>query len=217
MSDPLVVIALVFALLSLIFLWLSVRAGRRKSKRFRRVAAHGTLCLLMLVTALLFATLTVSTWGYRALTREEIVLVVTTTRTGPQRFDARVEFPGGGEETYPLAGDEFYVDARILKWKPVANILGLHTDYALDRISGRYRSLAEEQARPRTIYPLSSEQPLDLFELRRSYPLLAPLVDAEYGSATFTPVEDEGRFEVRLSTSGLLVRRVPGGSLPAQR
>jgi hypothetical protein len=175
------------------------------------VAAHGTICLLMLVTALLFATLTVSTWGYRALTREVVVLVITTTRTGPQRFDALVEFPGGGAEIYPLAGDEFYVDARILKWKPIANVLGLHTEYTLDRISGRYRSLADERDQPRTIYPLSSEQPLDLFELRRSYPLLAPLVDAEYGSATFTPVEDQVRFEVRLSTTGLLVRRAPEG------
>lgn len=212
MSDPLILIALGFALLALVFFGMSVRATRRKHKRVRRVAAHGTLGLLMLVTALLFATLTVSTWGYRALTREEVVLVVTTTRTGPQRFDALVEFPDGNSEIYPLAGDEFYVDARILKYKPIANLLGLHTEYSLDRISGRYRSLADERDQARTIYPLSAEQPIDLFELRRSYPLLAPLVDAEYGSATFTPVEDQARFEVRLSTTGLLVRRAPPGS-----
>jgi len=176
------------------------------------MATRGTLGLLMLVTALLFATLTVPTLGYRALTHEEVVLVVTTVRTGPQRFDARVEFPDGTQEIYPLRGDEFYVDARILKWKPVANVLGLHTEYELDRIAGRYTSLTDEQSRPRTVYPLSSPEPLDLFQLRRSYPLLAPLLDAEYGSGTFVPVEDRARFEVRLSTSGLLVRRAPGGS-----
>jgi hypothetical protein len=176
------------------------------------MAAHGTLGLLMLVTALLFSSLTVSTWGYRALTREEVVLLVTTTRTGPQRFDARVDFPDGGTEIYSLSGDEFYVDARILKWKPIANILGMHTEYELDRISGRYVSLEDEQTRPRTLYPLSTAKPLDLFELRRTYPLLAPLVDAEYGSATFVPSADNARFEVRISTSGLLVRRVSPGS-----
>lgn len=212
MSDPLVVVALVFALLALIFFWRAVRATRRKRKRFRRVATHGTFGLLMLMTALLFSTLTVSTWGYRALTREEVVLTVTTTQTGPQRFDAMVEFPDGGMEIYSLSGDEFYVDARILKWKPVANFLGLHTEYELDRISGRYISLQDEQNRPRTLYPLSAAKPLDLFELRRTYPLLAPLVDAEYGSATFTPADDAARFEVLISTTGLLVRRVPPGS-----
>ncbi len=212
MSDPLTALALIFALLALVFLWRAARAHRRPRKRLRRMAAHGTLCLLMLTTALLFAVLSVSTWGYRALTREEVVLRITTIQTGPQRFDARVEFPNGGEETYPLAGDEFYVDARILKWKSPATILGLHTAYELDRISGRYTSLQDEQAQPRTLYPLSAAKPLDLFELRRAYPLLAPLVDAEYGSATFMPTEDRGRFEVRVSTTGLLVRRVPPGS-----
>jgi hypothetical protein len=214
MSDPLVITALVFALLALVFLWLAVRARRHEHKRYRRMAAHGTLCLLMLVTALLFATLTLSTWGYRALTREELVLVITTRRTAPQRFDALVEFPDGGMEVYPLAGDEFYVDARILKFRPVANLLGLHTQYELDRISGRYTTLDDERTEPRTLYPLSSTEPIDLFALRRNHPWLAPLVDAEYGSATFTPIEDEARFEVRLSTTGLLVRRAPTQQSP---
>jgi hypothetical protein len=212
MLDPLVIIASIFALLALAFFWLAARARRRKRKRVRGMATHGTLGLLMLTTALLFATLTASTWGYRALTREEVVLLVTTTRTGPQQFDAAVEFPDGREAVYALSGDEFYVDARILKWKPLANFLGLHTDYELDRIAGRYVSLADERNRPRTLHALGKPKPLDLYRLRRNYPLLAPLVDVEYGSATFTPIEDRGRFEVRLSTTGLLVRRLPEGS-----
>ncbi len=173
------------------------------------MAAHCTVGLVTLVTALLFSTLSISTWGYRALTREETVLVVTTTRTGPQRFDARVEFPNGGMEIYSLAGDEFYVDARILKFTPLANLVGLHTEYELDRISGRYITLEDERNLPRTLYPLSPAKSLDLFELRRNYSLLAPLVDTEYGSATFTPADDNARFEVRLSTTGLMIRRIP--------
>lgn len=212
MSDPLIIIAAGFGLLSLLFLWRATAARRRKHKRYRRMAAHGTLCLLMLVTALLFATLTVSTLGYRALTREEVVLRVTTTQTAPQRFDAEVEFPDGNREIYPLSGDEFYVDARILKFTPMANVLGLHTEYELDRISGRYRSIDDERDQPRTLYPLSEPGPVDLFALRRSYPWLAPLVDAEYGSGTFAPSEDRAQFEVRLSTTGLLIRKVDEGS-----
>jgi len=179
MSDPLTTVAAAFALLALFFLWRATAARRRKHKRYRRMAAHSTLCLLMLVTAALFATLSVSTLGYRALTREEVVLRVTTTQTGPQRFDALVEFPDGNSEIYPLSGDEFYVDARVLKFKPIGNLLGLHTEYELDRISGRYRSIDDERDQPRTLYPLSDSKPVDLFSLRRSYPWLAPLVDAE--------------------------------------
>jgi hypothetical protein len=37
---------------------------------------------------------------------------------------------------------------------------------------------------------------------------LAPVFDAEYGSATFVPVTGPAELEVRVSTSGLLIRKV---------
>jgi hypothetical protein len=38
---------------------------------------------------------------------------------------------------------------------------------------------------------------------------LDPLLDAQYGSATYTPVNRPADLEVLVSTSGLLVREVP--------
>ena len=49
-------------------------------------------------------------------------------------------------------------------------------------------------------------KPLDMFSLRQSYSLLAPLLDTEYGSATFIAVDEPATFEVRVSTTGLLIR-----------
>ncbi len=120
----------------------------------------------------------------------------------------RVRFPDGRVAAHTLAGDELYVDAHILKWKPVANILGLHTAYELDRVGGRYQQLNDEQNAPRTIYGLGEKKPVDMFNLRQRYSVLAPLLDAEYGSATFVAVEQPARLEVRVSTTGLLIRKV---------
>jgi hypothetical protein len=47
---------------------------------------------------------------------------------------------------------------------------------------------------------------VDLFGLRKRYAFLAPLLDAEYGSGTFVPVRRRAEFEVRVSTTGLLIR-----------
>jgi hypothetical protein len=47
---------------------------------------------------------------------------------------------------------------------------------------------------------------VELFRLRQRYAFLAPLYDAEYGSATFVQVKEPAELEVRVSTSGLLVR-----------
>ena len=168
---------------------------------------------LLLSLAALSATLAVSTQGYRALTREEIVALVATEPTGEQRFSARFVFPDGREETFALSGDELYVDAHILKWKPLANLLGLHTSYELDRVAGRYSELEDERQEARTVHSLAASKPLDLFHLRRQYGLLfSPFVDTEYGSATFVEVEEAAELEVRVSTTGLLIRERPESS-----
>jgi hypothetical protein len=66
----------------------------------------------------------IATAGYRALTYEEIAAVVKTEPTGAKGFTAHFLFSDGHEASYRLAGDALYVDAHILKWKPIVNILG---------------------------------------------------------------------------------------------
>lgn len=195
-----------FGLIGLFLAFSSLRA-----RRYRKSVGRGFFALFWLTAAALFATLSVATQGYRALTREEVVARITTRKLGPQSFEARVELPGEeGFRTYALAGDQLYVDARILKWKPIINVFGLHTAYELDRIGGRYLDLEEEKTGERTLHGLGTKKPmdLDLFALRKAHPLLAPLVDAEYGSGTFIAPSDRGRYEIRVSTSGLLVREL---------
>ena len=170
------------------------------------------LALALLAGGALCAAVAVGVHGYRALTREELAATVHTTPVGPQTFEARIELPDGSEANYRLAGDQFAVEARILKWHPWANLLGLHTAYELDRVTGRYVSLEDERQRPRTVFPLSPAHRVDLFAWRAKLPWLAPLVDAEYGSSTFTRGDQPASYEVRVSTTGLLVREVaPAG------
>ncbi len=172
------------------------------------------LGVLLIAVAGLLAIISVGTVGYNALTREEVAAWVRVEPAGPERFTAKFRFPDGRTATYALAGNELYVDAHILKWKPIANVLGLHTQYELDRVAGRYRRLEDEQARVRTVYPLGHSKPLDMFDLRREIPALAPLLDAEYGSASFVPADRSTEWELRVSTSGLLFRPVTASPHP---
>jgi len=167
------------------------------------------LALALLASGALCAAIAVGVQGYRALTREDVAATVHTTPIGPQSFEARIVLPDGSEANYRLAGDQFAVEARILKWHPWANLLGLHTAYELDRVTGRYARIEDEQRRPRTVFPLAPEHRVDLFAWRARLPWLAPLVDAEYGSSTFTRADRLASYEVRVSTTGLLVREIP--------
>jgi hypothetical protein len=190
-------IGALFFVAGIVALW------RRRPLRFvLRTLAGALLLTLGASTALLG----LGIQGYRALTHEEVAARIDVRPTAPQRFDATLRFADGRTSVVQLAGDEIYVDAHILKWKPWANVVGLHTAYELDRVAGRYRAIEQERSAARTVHALGRERPVDLFDLRQRYAWLAPLVDAEYGSATFVPADRPKQLELRISTTGLLMR-----------
>jgi hypothetical protein len=210
----LTVVALVFAVLgALLFTITYFSARRRKLLRGLSSLLSG---LLLFALAALAAAVTVGVKGYRALTAEEVAARVRTEPLGPQRFRATVELPDGRVAQFDIAGDQLYVDAHILKWKSIVNLLGLRTGYELDRVGGRYAGVDDERQRPHTVFPLGPDRMVDVFGFVRRHPrVLAPLVDATYGSGTFVGAEQPGRFEVRVSTTGLLFRPLADSTPPA--
>ncbi len=180
-----------------------------RRRRPLRVCLRTLGALMFIVLAIGFSGLGLGIEGYRALTHEQLAAIVQTEPIGPKRFRVQLRFPDGHEESYTLGGDELYVDAHILKWHPLANVFGFHTVYELDRVAGRYSNLVEEQQQPRTVFSVTPRRAVDLFSLRQRYALLSPLLDADYGSATFIAADIPAQYEVRVSTGGLLVRRVP--------
>src|SRR3954468_10063756 len=202
------IVMLVFVLLAVI---LSIAAGSAWRHRRRVSAGIGLLAsALCLLIGIVCATISVGIRGYRALTQEVVAATITTEPIGPQRFRATVVLPDKSLHMFDLAGDAVYEDAHVLKWHPIGNLLGLTTAYELDRIAGRYQRLSDEQNRTRTVYSLATAKPFDTYDLARRYWVLRPLVDAEYGSATFIGATPHGgaTYEIRVSTTGLLVRPV---------
>jgi len=185
---PFVLAAIVLGAFGLVL----IGAGLASLVRLRvgRFTVRTLVGLLLLALGTLAGGLALGVQGYHALTREDVAARISVQPSAPQQFTAVVRYPDGRSRTFNLAGDEIYVDAHILKWKPIANIVGLHTAYELDRIAGRYQELAQERAAMRTIYLLRDERPVELFRLRQRYAFLAPLYDAEYGSATFVQVKE---------------------------
>jgi len=199
---------LVFDLLAVIFI---IAAGSAWRHRRRVQTGMGLLAAaLCLSVGILCGAITVGIRGYRALTSEVVAATIKTEPIGPQHFRATVTLPDSSLHMFDLAGDAVYVDAHVLKWRPIGNLLGLNTVYELDRIAGRYQRLTDEQNRERTVFSLATHKPFDAYDLARRYWLLRPLVDAQYGSATFIGATAPGgaTYEVRISTTGLLVRQV---------
>jgi len=204
-SNPLIITAMLFALLGLIFLILTIAA--LKKKKLFESAFKFVVALLMISLSALFGTISIAIQGYHALILEELAATVKVEPTGEQKFLARISLPDGSEKVFSLAGDQLYIDAHILKWKPLANFFGQHTSYQLDRVAGRYAILNDETTKVHTVYSLSKDSPLDMFDLRRRFAFLNPLLDTEYGSATFISTNSAEEFRVFVSTTGLLIRK----------
>jgi hypothetical protein len=162
--------------------------------------------LLVAAAAFLFAfSLTLHT--YARLTFEQPVAHLSFVALGPQLYTATlVRAPSGDVETFALNGDEWQLDARVLKWRGFANLLGLDARYRLERVSGRYRDVEQERTAPRTVYGLAATPAIDLWAISRANPRWLPFVDALYGSATYLPMADGARYHVTISQSGLLAR-----------
>jgi hypothetical protein len=175
--------------------------------RLLRFLFRSLLSVLFVASGVGLGMIVLGTQGMRALTHEETAARIKVVPTGPQTYDATVTFADGRVQTFALAGDDIYLDAHIVKWTPLANQLGLHTTYRLDRIGGRYRSLAQETTAPRTVHSLAVPGGLDIIGMARRFPLAKAVFDAQYGSATFVPVEGPAEMELRVSTTGLLLRQ----------
>ena len=125
---------------------------------------------------------------------------------GPQHFSVNVQKKGEAARSYELYGDEWQIDARLLKWRPIGTIAGFDTVYRLERLSGRYTDLAKEQSARRTVHGLAERASLDLWAMVRGMNEYLPLVDALYGSAAFVPMSEGAEYAVTVSNSGLVVR-----------
>jgi hypothetical protein len=183
--------------------------GLRSLWRARFLSASATLLTSALVLAGAAVVFVVASnlYTYSRLTYEAPVADLIFKAIGPQRYQATlIRAPSGEMQVFTVNGDEWQLDARVLKWRGWATLLGLDAQYRLERLSGRYLDITQERDAPRSVFRLSDNPGIDLWTWSIDHPRWVPFVDAVYGSATFLPMADAARYRVSLSQTGLLAR-----------
>jgi hypothetical protein len=194
----------VCALLGLLFFFAAVRRLRRR--RLMGGMAHGAAALVLMLAAACAALVGANLRSYQRLSYEQPAGELQFARVGTQEFNATLTYPNGERANFALHGDEWQVDARVLKWRAFANLVGFDAAYRLERISGRYTRVEEERTLSRTVYDLNTPGRIDPWELVHRYRSWLPWMDALYGSATFLPMADGALYEIKVSQSGLIAR-----------
>src|SRR6202161_2234120 len=194
----------VFTLAAILFFVGAVRRLRRR--RLLGGALHGSAALVLILLSACALLIAANLNTYRRLSFEQPAGELQLTRTGDREFNAVLTYPNGEHANFALRGDEWQVDARLLKWHAFANMIGFDTAYRLERIGGRFSRVEDARSQARTVYSLDATQRNHAWELLHRYRSWLPWVDALYGSATFLPMADGALYEIKVSQSGLVGR-----------
>jgi hypothetical protein len=194
----------VCALFGVLFFIAAIRRLRRR--RVLGGMAHGGAALIFFLAAACAVLIGTNLRSYQRLSYEQPAGELQFTKQGDRSFEAQLSYPDGERASFPLRGDEWQVDARVLKWHAFANLVGFDAAYRLERISGRYTHIEDERSQPRTVYDLHAAGRIDPWELVHRYRSWIPWMDALYGSATFLPMADGALYEIKVSQSGLIAR-----------
>jgi len=197
--------ALFAALAGLLLVFTGIRRIWHRRIASGTLAGTGGLCLISLATTFMLLALNIHT--YQRLTYEKPIVSLAFKQLGPQQYRVTLEQMDSNQHNdFILNGNEWQLDARILRWEPVMQILGFNTIYRLERLNGRYSKIDQELSQPRTVYSLTEEQGLDLWSLAREYQDWMKWLDAYYGNATYLPMRDGARFVVSINQYGLIAR-----------
>lgn len=147
---------------------------------------------------------------FHRLTDEAPIAKLRFVELAPQRF--AVELRSGdfcSVQHYELDGDEWRLDARFLKWKPLANLFGLDAMYRLDRLGGRYSNIDQANTRKTVAYEIGKKPGIDLTDYLNERWLSWSPVDTYFGSSVYETIDPTYEYTVFRSQSGLLVRKQP--------
>jgi hypothetical protein len=163
--------------------------------------------LSFFLAGLLSLSIAINFYSYDRLTYEQPIAELKFNQLGPQQFEVEVAYQNENKvDVFLINGDEWQMDARIIKWHGWAQLMGLNSQYRLERIAGRYSDIEEEQKRERTVYALAAKDEVDFWKLINKHKKWLPWIDAYYGSATYLPMADNSSYSVSLTQSGLIAR-----------
>lgn len=167
---------------------------------------RGILGIGLLAMVALFALAAMDIFSYKQVLSERPIGTIALEKQGTQHYRLILSDIQGNQEIYDIYGDQWQLDARLIKWTDKFSALGAKPAYRLERLSGRYFSLDQERNAERSLYTLSqSPYGVDLWSAVKIAGGL-PWVDAVYGNASFVPMADGALYEVSLSHSGLVTR-----------
>jgi hypothetical protein len=195
-------VAIVFALVALVILLVSLRLliGNWILGWLR-----GSAGLLLLSVAIVLALAGWDMRGYQQASASRPIATLAFSKVDDKQFNVTLVDQAGNEQRYQISGDLWRLYARVLKWFDAAARVGVKSGYRLDRLSGRYLSLSDEQKLPHTSIELNTQSSyFDIWSQLRAVNRYFSVIEAQDASASYLPMADGALYSVTIGPVGLL-------------
>lgn len=157
---------------------------------------------------------------YQRLTHEQLAATVyfSGIENEANKYVARITLPSGDSKNYTLTGDEFEIGAQVIKFKPLANMVGFDSVYRLEYMSGRFqeRFVYDKVTTAEVTGVALSENPgLDVAAYVKqegarfgmeAFGGATDQEDARYGSAVYLPMSDGLEYEIKVTQDAMIAR-----------
>lgn len=169
----------------------------------RGMAGLGLLCIAVLGGLVAYD---IST--YQAIPSDKPLLTLSATQEAPQRYRITV-LEGSQERSFVLDGDLWQLDARQLKWKGLAHLIGLENGYRLETLNGRFFAIEQQELAQFTEVELTkSLYGIDFWQALRRYKKDLFIVDANALRVNYLPIANGAVYSISLAPTGLLATPV---------
>lgn len=167
---------------------------------------RGMFGLTLLGTAVAGGLIAYDISTYQEIPSDKPLLMLSAQAQGPQRYRVTI-VEGAVERSFILDGDLWQLDVRQLKWKGLADLIGLKQGYRLEVLSGRFFSIEQQELAQFTHVELANSfYGADFWQGLRTLNKDLFVVDANALRVNYLPIADGAVYSVSLAPTGLLAK-----------
>jgi len=161
---------------------------------------RGTAGIFALGSAIVGVLLIVNLVQYHTVKEGQVIATLSFVQIDDQEFEVELTDNANNRRIVRLSGDQWQLDVRLIKFSNWFD--GDLPAYKLDRISGRYLSLEQQNSSDSKAYDLADMLLVDTWGWMTRQKWLG-FVQMKFGSATYMPMADGAIYQVRLLHDGL--------------
>ena len=167
---------------------------------------RGTFGMACLVLAGMVALVARDLLLYAPLPDGKPLATLNFSAIGDQQFSVTLVV-GAQEQEVALNGDLWQLDTRLLYMQGLATLIGLESGYRLEKLSGRYLAIEQQDlARTTDVSLVEPVLGVDIWRWLRMVQHQAYWLDADMVRSAPMPMADGAIFAVRLAPSGLVAQ-----------